>query len=283
MPFKARMVLDSISNEGVRVCTMEMTYPLIVHNEDLRHRTHWKTDSMKFEQWLDAGRSVMSNRAVAPAKLRNYVVNDPYIPVFVAATAGMVGGAELIDQSEPRTAWLWARDQAVKAFDRFESMPGRVHKQHRNRLLMPFQFVTVVTTANAQWWEHWFDLRHHPAAQPDIQVVAALAHKEYALSTPQRLFRGDWHLPYVSFDEVMDYDLITARRVSAARCARSSYMRQGEVLALRDDLRLYEDLDSSVPPHDSPREHVLTPIGRDERAGHMVGWASMRHFMEGVQ
>src|SRR5678809_1243524 len=92
MPYEAKMILDSISEAGARICTMEMTYPLIVHNEDLRHRTHWKTDSMKFETWLDAGRSVMSNRAIAPANLRQFVVEDPYVPQFVAATKGMVGG-----------------------------------------------------------------------------------------------------------------------------------------------------------------------------------------------
>ena len=296
MPFQAKMIADSVSEAGSRICTMEMTYPLIVHNEDLRHRTHWKTDSLKFEQWLDAGRSVMSNRAIAPANLRQFVLDDPYVPTFVQATKGMVGGDPLADeaQAQARYGWLKARDAAVKWFDYYDEVSLRVHKQHRNRLLMPFQFVTVVTTANAQWWEHWFALRDHPNAQPDISKVAAIAHELYRESKPRTLREGEWHTPYVSDEDVNPYaiDVDTffrygswseiLKRISAARCARTSYMRQGLTLPVRDDLRLYDDLVNSVPAHDSPREHVCTPLpDPDERAGHLVGWASMRHF-EGI-
>jgi len=288
MPYSARMVRDSVSEAEVRVCTMEMTYPLIVHNEDLRHRTHWKTDSMRFETWLDAGRSVMSNRAIAPANLRQFVLEDPYIPRFVAATKGMVGGAELDEEAQRLAAdgWLKARDDAVKWFDYYDSLPQKVHKQHRNRLLLPFQFVTVVTTANAQWWEHWFALRDHPNAQPDIAVVAAMAHRAYTSSIPRLLHTDEWHMPFVTGEGVSGVgyyagDPVDWRQISAARCARTSYMRQGESYAARDDARLYRDLEASVPPHDSPKEHVLTPLSDpNERAGHLVGWASMRHFTD---
>lgn len=291
MGFEAKMILDSISPAGVRVLTMETTYPLIVHQDDLRHRTLWKTSDKELEEWLDASRSVLSNRALAPAKLREFVMTDPYIPQFVKATRGMVGNERLdeMDQAYAEGVWLAARDAAVMSFDAYEKIPTRIHKQHRNRLLIPFQWITVVTTANEAWWQHWFDLRDHEAAQPDMQIIARMAHDLYRESTPQQLALGDWHLPYVRFDEVMDHSdrdradhgdpWWTVKRLSVARCARTSYMRQGEVMDLRDDLRLYDDLTTSVPPHDSPREHVVTPLADpDQRSGNLVGWAQLRHY-----
>jgi hypothetical protein len=289
MAIQAKIILDSVSPLGIRLTTMELTYWLMVHNELLTHRTMWKTDSMQFEEWLDASRNSSSNRALPPAKVRDQVANDPYIPTFLAPTKGMIGGDEVIDQYNARTVWVWARDQALKAFDMFEK-GVRVHKQHRNRLLAPFQYITTVLTANEEWWEHFFTLRDHPAAQPDIAIVAKMAHEAYETSYADILGFGDWHLPYVTFDDMVvlaEEDVrahndpyYTARKLSVARCARASFLRQGEVVEVRDDLRLYDDLTTSVPPHHSPLEHVCTPMDKDQKLGNLHGWIQLRHYVK---
>lgn len=290
MSVQAKMILDSVSPLGVRLTTMELTYWLMVHNELLTHRTMWKTDSMQFEEWLDASRNSSSNRALPPAKVRDQVVNNPYVPTFLMATKGMIGG-EPLSYEYNRLAeygWFKARDEAVRWFDYYDTLPAKIHKQHRNRLLAPFQYITTVVTANEEWWGHFFSLRDHPAAQPDIQIVAHSAHKSYNESYPGRLTLDDWHLPYVTFDEIMHYTELdgehygdpwfTVKQLATARCARASFLRQGEIVEVRDDLRLYHDLSTSVPEHASPKEHVCTPMKEDLKSGNLHGWEQLRHY-----
>lgn len=278
MAFDAKVVLDSISEDDARLVTFELTYPLIVHNEFLTHRMVSRTDSM----WLDFSRNASSNRALPSNTLVQQVLDDPYIPPeFRRSTRGMVAG-EPLDQhasDDARRHWLRARDAAVQRCRMLEDT--KVHKQWRNRLLMPFQWITVVATANAELWEHFFRLRDHPAAQPDIAHVAGMAHEHYRASAPDLVCYYGWHLPYITWEEwaVAHIDLETAQKVSVARCARTSYLRQGELVPLRDDLRLYDDLTSSDPPHESPLEHVATPaLIASQRCGNVIGWIQLRHY-----
>lgn len=277
MASQAKLILDSISTSDVRVATMELTYPLIIHNEVLTHRMLWKTDDMQFDEWLDFSRSSSSNRAITSERIIEQVLRDPYIPSqFMKSTRGMIAGESLSpdEQSIARASWLRARDVAVYECQFLAGPPLAVHKQWRNRLLSPFQYITTVMTGNAELWEHFFKLRDHSGAQPDFSYVAGLAHELYRASRPQVLDWGEWHTPYAN-----DLDCSTEDRakISVARCARTSFLRQDEDHSLRDDLRLYADLVSSVPPHDAPREHVLTPVWKTQRVGNFVGWKPLRH------
>jgi hypothetical protein len=259
----------------------------MVHNELLTHRTLWKTDSEQFETWLDASRNSSSNRALAPTKVLDQVVHMPYIPLFYQPTRGMRSDKPLDPEEQEAAEWVWlrARDDAVRSF---QELGG--HKQHRNRLLAPWQYITTVVTANEQWWVHFFNLRDHPDAQPDLAIVAGLAHDEYSRSRPDVLDFDDYHLPYVTFDEVVNYgerDLTerrdpnwTTKRLSVARCARSSYLRQGELLEVEEDLELFERLTKSTPPHVSPLDHVATPIDPYVRSGNLIGWRPFRFESE---
>jgi hypothetical protein len=277
---KVRLILDSVSEYGHRITTMELTYWLMIHQDQQTHRTLWKTDSRKFEEWLDAARSSSSNRALAPARVLEQVENRPYIPLFVASTAQMTGGEYLVgdEYNLAKDRWLLARDDQVRHVKEFDKLPARIHKQNKNRLLTPWQLITTVMTGNEEWWNHFFNLRDHQGAQPDLAVPAGMAHELFSANEPALLATGEWHMPYVT------NTLLTARvgnrqtlaKVSAARCARTSYLRQYEELPVVDDVALYDSLCESIPPHDAPREHVVTPIGHNERAGCYVGFASLR-------
>jgi hypothetical protein len=142
----------------------------------------------------------------------------------------------------------------------------RLHKSLINRLLEPFQWHTVIITSSA--WDNFFAQRCHPAAQPEMRAVAEQIEKAIVNSRPQELEVGDYHLPYImpqdwetiySNDPSRRTSVEVAKKVSAARCARVSYLTQDGVRDISEDLKLYDRLRNSDPMHASPFEHIATP------------------------
>lgn len=288
MAFDAKLIKHSAAPNGVEVVTGELTYPFLVHQDIWTHRTLWKTSSEQFEKWLDASRSSSSNRAIPSERLIASVRADPFIPLaFKQRAKTMQAGVELEPRQQQRAQIEWINGSR-RAADLAEELTRLgVHKQWANRPMGPYQWITTVATANRQWWDHFLYLRAHEAAQDEVQTIAFMFKELLEKSAPDQLALGDWHLPYVSFDEVMTFEEFdfslhgdpfwTVRRLSAARCARTSYLRQGEMFETRDDLRLYDDLVKYNPPHDAPREHVLTPLpSADTWCGNFVGWETLR-------
>lgn len=288
MAYSSRVVKHSISPIGLEIVTMELTYPVVIHQEVWTHRTLWKTTDQQHDQWVDAGRSSSSNRAIPTQTIIDAVRSDPFVPrTFRRRTRTMAPGGPLNDrdQAEAKRIWLEGKDSALMTAILLATLG--VHKQWANRPLAPYQWITTVATANREWWDHFFGLRVHEAAQEEIREIATLAQHDLVSSIPDELALGDWHTPYVDFFEQMDLweadsqlhndPWYRAKRLSAARCARTSYLRQNEVHEMRDDLKLYDDLVSSRPPHESPREHVCTPLeSRNDLCGPYAGWAPLR-------
>ena len=108
-----------------------------------------------------------------------------------------------------------------------------VHKQELNRLLEPFLWHTVIVSATE--WENFFELRCAPNAQPEIRAAALLMLEAINASVPQTLDYGEWHTPLLQPDESV-LDLETRRRVSAARCARVSYLTHQDLCGLRQSV-----------------------------------------------
>jgi hypothetical protein len=106
---------------------------------------------------------------------------------------------------------------------------------------------------------------------------------------------GQWHLPYITYEEKKLYDLNIQVQCSVARCARVSYLTtEGTSPTVEQDVKLYERLVGSVPLHASPAEHQATPdvyvdSGMYEtygwrggsRQANFVGWISFRKHLEG--
>jgi hypothetical protein len=104
-------------------------------------------------------------------------------------------------------------------------------------------------------------------------------------SKPRTLDPGEWHLPYLDGEDtetwlqLRDYDRAhggkedpnvlsrACAKVSAARCARVSYLTQEGKRDIVEDMRLYDRLTKRQqeviaehsPIHWSPLEHVATP------------------------
>ena len=262
MGFSARVLLDSISPAGVRLTTMEVTFPRFVLSEFNTHRIF--------------SRSSASSRAVPTSKMIDRVELDPVLPVeWGRNKKGMSADEELSesDQKIAQSHWLLARDAAVDAVRELEKL--KVHKQVINRLLEPFLWHTVIVSATE--WDNFFELRLAPNAQPEIRVAAEHMQRAYQASKPKTVGLGDWHLPLIQDDE-RSLDKETLKQVSAARCARVSYLTHAGSRDLQADLDLFERLKNDR--HLSPFEHVATPSDDTAFHANFRGWVQMRKEIE---
>lgn len=141
----AKVVADSINMHGDRMTSMLITFPRIILAEFNTHRVF--------------SRNTSSSRAIPFEKMLDSVVSNPFIPMAWQKThKGMQGSEYVTDETEIRkniTAWIHARDAAVKQAELLNSYG--VTKQICNRLLEPWQWVTMVVSATE--WQNFFDLR----------------------------------------------------------------------------------------------------------------------------
>nr|AIA17096.1 Thymidylate synthase complementing protein [uncultured bacterium] len=233
---------------------MVVTFPRIVLSEFNTHRMF--------------SRNSASSRAIPVQKQLERIRENPFIPTYWgAAQKGMQAHGELTPahQQEARKAWLVARDEAVKQVELMLDIG--LHKQLTNRILEPFMWHTVIVTATE--WSNFFALRVNPDAQPEIRTIAEMMLSAYRSSTPTLVREGQWHLPLVQPDEYDGaFELSdVARRVSAARCARVSYLTHDGRRDHSADLTLYDRLVSGG--HMSPLEHVARPMSSAEQT---VSW-----------
>lgn len=246
MSYAAKVICDSIS-QGVRLTTVEATFPRIVLAEFNTHRVF--------------SRNSASSRAIPVEKRIAAVRADPFVPeAFAANKKGMQAGDVLdrLDQEYAAAIWLRACDEALARAEALVDLG--VHKQWANRLLEPFSWHTVVVTATE--WENFFNLRISSLAQPEIYRVASLMKEAMAASTPRDCDAPGvlrYHLPYLQPDELElaaqgPEQTRDAMKVSAARCARVSYLTHDGVRDPSEDIRLHDRLLGAR--HMSPFEHV---------------------------
>ncbi|MGB8151799.1 MAG: FAD-dependent thymidylate synthase, partial [Candidatus Cybelea sp.] len=221
-------------------------------------------------------RNSASSRAIPTSKLIERVLRDPAVPLEWGKNKAGMSASDVLPGDLAREAqriWLSARDAAVTNAQRLLDLD--VHKQELNRLLEPFLWHTVIVSATE--WENFFELRCAPNAQPEIRAAALLMLEAMNGSLPQTLEYGEWHTPLLQPDESV-LDLETRRRVSAARCARVSYLTHQGVREIERDLELYDRL--RTDRHLSPFEHVATPAPDRAFQANFRGWLQMRREIE---
>lgn len=266
MAYKAEVVADSISPEGVRLTTMLLEYPRFIHAEMLRHRV--------------MSHAVASSRAIPPEQMIERVATDPFVPeTFNARVKGMgVGDPLAVKEIEAaRAAWIRGRNAAIR--EARELLHLNVDKSRINRLLEPFMWLHDIVTATE--WDNFFALRDHPAAQPEFQILARKMREAREASQPDPLLYGEWHLPFLTGSE--EIDLAEARRASGG--ATSELVKQYKLVSSRRVARVSFDkhTDSELwsesmskaielvnMAHFSPFEVVARPFTQDE-------WAVVRH------
>ncbi|HEX4014253.1 MAG TPA: FAD-dependent thymidylate synthase [Candidatus Cybelea sp.] len=262
MAYNARVLLDSRSPVGVRLTTLEATFPRFVLAEFNTHRTF--------------SRNSASSRAVPTSKLIERVESDPAVPLEWGRNKAGMSASEVLRGEEAeraRRVWLSARDAAVASARALVEL--KVHKQELNRLLEPFLWHTVIVTATE--WENFFELRCAPNAQPEIRAAASAMRAAMNASSPRVLEHGAWHTPLLQADE-SELDIETRLRISAARCARVSYLTHDGKREIQKDLDLCDRL--LVDRHLSPFEHVATPAPDAAFYANFRGWIQMRREIE---
>lgn len=254
----AKIVADSIMG-GARITTLELVYPRIIHSEFMTHRVF--------------SRNASSSRAIPYERSRDAILADPYVPISWGKNQkGMQASEEQIDAEKAKEYWLDGLEAVVCYADQLHKLG--LHKQHINRLLEPWSHIRVVVTATSDVFPHFFDLRDHPDAQPEIQQLARAIRVALDGSIPAY---SDYHLPYVSMLELASLTIQDLMMVSSARCARVSYRtHDGMEPRLDEDLLLGKRLLASK--HLSPFEHPAQAAEfSDRRYANLVGWQSYRN------
>jgi thymidylate synthase ThyX len=263
----AKVLADSVNDEGYRLTTMEIKLPLFILPQLLTHR-------------MFSGNG-MSARAVPYKRYAQMVVSDDVSPVVWGANESGMQAYELMseeDAAQAQVYWDAARQHMLYYTQKIADLGA--HKQFVNRLLIPFSTCTRVISATT--YDNFFRLRLGHDVQPEMQELAKAMHDAYVGSEPMQLDYGQWHLPYIKGTIAEKLPLQHRIRVSVARCARVSYKAYDGSDSVEKDEQLFSKLVDASPPHLSPLEHVATPVVyiAGEDTGNYRGWLQLRKLLE---
>lgn len=299
MAYEAKILADSLSEQGHRLTTLEVTFPRFILAEFNTHRV--------------LSRNSASSRAIPTENRIQQVLENPVVPLeWGANKPGMQAATEISDGNKQSAEfnWLSVRDYSVlgavallggvdalkneelrvrikelqDVYERnddnaYMALEGEsVHKQVVNRILEPFLWHTVVATATE--WDNFYALRAHPAAQPEIRHTAEIMKAATDSSKPTELEQSEWHMPFILEEERQKYSPKTLAKFAVARCARVSYETHDTgKIDHEKDTKLHDDLASMG--HMSPFEHVARPMTLEELkigewSGNFRGWHQYR-------
>jgi hypothetical protein len=286
----AKVILDSISRDNVRITTLELEYPRFIHSELMTHRM--------------LSKNCASSRAIPVERVLEQIEMNPAMPVWWGKNQpGMSAKEELSgdELEQARGDWLYASREAAHTARKL--LEAGLHKQISNRVTEPWQRMKTVITGTE--WANLLWLRDHEDAQPEFGELAKCITKAFNQSEPRHTFAGSWHLPYVesipTCDDTFLYyngpDLISledAKKVSASCCAQVSYRRLDDTLEKAK--LVYDRLVSASRVHASPFEHQATPMFPSDKlgtpgvthatefsfwSGNFRGWIQHRQLIKG--
>lgn len=278
MTTSAKIIGDVVNPEGNRLTIFEATFHRFVLAEVNTHRSH--------------SRSSASSRAIPVEKMLDKARSSPAFPVvWTREQPGMQGGDALegFDRFDAEDLLKRISDYTIEQIaayiERHPDKSTRLHKSLLNRPMEWFQYHTVIIGATDDGWSNLFAQRateFSPLAQPELRAVVDLMWEHYQASTPTHLDYGEWITPYIQPDETFRNDE-DRRRVSAARCARVSYLNHDGVRDPEEDLRLFDKLVSARPMHAAPLEFVARPLNpRGKAMGNFTGYRQFRHIVQGI-
>ena len=248
---KAEIVADSVNPEGVRITTMELTYPRFVHSEVMTHRMF--------------SRNAASSRAIPAKTLRKMVWNSPAVPIHWGQNqGGMQAKAELQGFKLKAAKVVWNLGAKLACIVNKSMEMAKVHKQICNRVLEPFQDIKTIVTATE--YDNFFWLRDHEDAQPEIWELAKAMKIARDASKPESVHWGQWHLPYANGTETMS--LKDRIAVSISCCAQISYRKNDT--SLEKAHRIADSLTSGSRTHASPFEHQAKAQKYVNKNGHKL-------------
>lgn len=237
---KVSIVADSVSPFGARITTFQVDAPRILLAEINTHRV--------------LAKSAASSRAIPVEKRIEMVKREPWIPADFGKNQKGMQAVESLDPEQAAEAeriWKLAIEDAL--FRAKQLADVKLHKQYANRVLESYAYYTGVISGTE--WDNFWWLRTSPDAQPEFRELACMMKEAYDKSVPRQT---TLHTPFVDRDEfAKDVPHSTVGKVSAARCARVSYLslKTGKRSTVDEDLELYEKLTSEKGAHLSPFDH----------------------------
>lgn len=278
----ATIVADSVNQHGDRLTTFELTLPKSLVAQFNTHRM--------------IARNSASSRAIPTLRIVNQVLDDAYRPDVwhYKADHGMQPAGVMSDADSMEMDSIEYRIRAAVIEGVRDMAALGAAKEDINRYLEPWMWSTIVATATE--WENYFKQRDHEDTQSAHAILARNMRKLLnEVSLPVHRFGEDckseagyWHLPYVTDDERYTLRPEVLPRLSAVRCARVSYGRQGVTTNVMDELKRYEDFPRLG--HWSPLEMPCraNPDGDFDPDGNLTmwsgpyrGWRPLRKFYGG--
>jgi thymidylate synthase ThyX len=252
---KVKIIADSIYN-GARITTMQLEYWRAIHAEFMTHRAF--------------SRNASSSRAIPTKILSALEIIEPVR--YGVNKPGMQPGLGNLSGPEKKLAreiWMEAANHCLDASRRLAELG--LHKQWANRMIEWLTPISVVVTATD--WDNFFELRCDENSQDEIRILAEKMKAALKQSDPQET---SLHCPYAQIQNT-GISWVEAMMISAARCARVSYLNHdGSTPSVDEDLQLAKRLLEAQ--HMSPFEHAATSM--PGRHANMFGWAHCRDLME---
>jgi hypothetical protein len=293
MAYDAAIIADSVSEAGDRLTTMEVTFPRLVLAEFNTHRVFSRNSAssraipvakqlrrllddpfvpekfgrnqagMQSYEWLEGvqhkeakGIWLTGRDRAATTAFELLLGRQLSSEVFGYNPRREFASLDMLDAGFDQAIRLL--DPKHKVEDLHETDVLNVHKQIANRVLEPYMWHTVIVTASD--WSNFFALRAHEDAQAEIRTIAEKMLELHRTNEPRLIREGWWHLPLIlpeEYDGKFEFSE-EARKISAARCARVSYLTHAGIRDLAADITLYERLVGGG--HMSPLEHPATPL-----------------------
>ena len=275
----AKVIMDSINDEGFRLITLEVEYPTFIQAQLNTHKILSKNSA--------------SQRAI-PTKTFLHKV-PVFVPARVALYQRGMGESEFLQGEDYDlfvTQWLeWEQLNVNKheEIQRFwkERLGKKISKGLMNRPISCFRYTKTVLTGamDQKGWSNFFRLRCADDAQGEHQILANAIRDAVSESSPVNRV---WHLPYAPEDKPL------FRRItwSCSQCARLSYRKENKGQEAADK-RLFNGLKSNG--HWSTYEHQavarsgvpdLDELVKGYDSVHIEGnffgtrWALLRKFFD---
>ena len=262
---KVTVICDSTSSlTGSRATTLLCRVPRFILPELNTHRVF--------------SRNVASSRAKRFSTLVKDTVFHPKL--WIENHKGMQGSELLPTWKGWIADLLWSSSKWSAVVHGYLLDKLGVSKQFSNRTVEPYCYIDYLVSSTE--WDNFLYQRDDNAAQFEIQVVARKIRQALEESKPTLLSSGQWHLPFITALEKEQFDTITQIKLSVARCARTSYGNNAS--KIENDIKLYNQLVLSKPPHLSPTEHQLL-VGNIEAnlEGNTKGFIQYRKLLEFFQ
>jgi thymidylate synthase ThyX len=290
---EAQVICDSAGEHSPRLTTFLVQFPAFVEQELLRHRSFsFSSSSSRAVPVAKMLAEVRSDELrAAPVwwgrEQKGMASGDELSDSWEHESKVFSHGYSSAHHTIPPrlgAELAWKRAALDAASHAEYSHYCGAHKSIVNRILGPFVHRRIVVTTCEPGLMNFFGLRLGKAAQPEIRVLAEKMWAAWNESEPKKLAPGEWHLPFIDRDSIADmlqykgthqnqierewgipkYDnkatvLRMSQRVSAARCARTSYLSfdTGKRSMIEEDLALADRL--IAQGHWSPLEHQATP------------------------